>query len=29
MSEAEIASIEAEIEANRKLIDDLKAKWDA
>ena len=29
MSEEEVALIEAEIEANRKLLDDLKAKWDA
>jgi pyruvate formate-lyase activating enzyme-like uncharacterized protein len=29
MSEEEIAMIEAEIEANRKLLDELKAKWDA
>lgn len=29
MSEEEVALIEAEIEANRKLLDELKAKWDA
>jgi hypothetical protein len=29
MSKDEIAMIEAEIESNRKLLDDLKAKWDA
>lgn len=29
MSEEEIALIEAEIETNRKLLDELKAKWDA
>lgn len=29
MSEEEITLIEAEIEANRKLLDELKAKWDA
>ena len=29
MSEEEIAMIEAEIESNRKLLDELKAKWDA
>lgn len=29
MSEEEITMIEAEIEANRKLLDELKEKWDA
>ena len=29
MSEEEVALIESEIEANRKLLDELKAKWDA
>jgi pyruvate formate-lyase activating enzyme-like uncharacterized protein len=29
MSEEEVALIEAEIESNRKLLDELKAKWDA
>jgi pyruvate formate-lyase activating enzyme-like uncharacterized protein len=29
MSKEEVALIEAEIEANRKLLDELKAKWDA
>lgn len=29
MSEEEVALIEAEIENNRKLLDELKAKWDA
>ena len=29
MSEEEITMIEAEIETNRKLLDELKAKWDA
>ena len=29
MSKDEIAMIEAEIESNQKLLDDLKAKWDA
>ena len=29
MSEEEVALIEAEIEANRKLLDELKEKWDA
>lgn len=29
MSKDEIAMIEAEIESNRKLLDDLKDKWDA
>jgi hypothetical protein len=29
MSEEEITMIEAEIESNRKLLDELKAKWDA
>lgn len=29
MSEEDVAMIEAEIEANRKLLDELKAKWDA
>lgn len=29
MSEEEINMIEAEIESNRKLLDELKAKWDA
>ncbi len=29
MSEEEITLIEAEIEANRKLLDELKEKWDA
>jgi hypothetical protein len=29
MSEEEVTMIEAEIDANRKLLDELKAKWDA
>ena len=29
MSEEEITMIEAEIESNRKLLEELKAKWDA
>ena len=29
MSDEEIALIEAEIESNRKLLEELKAKWDA
>ena len=29
MSEEEVALIEAEIESNRKLLNELKAKWDA
>jgi hypothetical protein len=29
MSEEEITLIEAEIESNRKLLEELKAKWDA
>jgi cob(I)alamin adenosyltransferase len=29
MSEEEVALIEAEIDANRKLLEELKAKWDA
>jgi pyruvate formate-lyase activating enzyme-like uncharacterized protein len=29
MSEEEVALIESEIEANRKLLEELKAKWDA
>jgi pyruvate formate-lyase activating enzyme-like uncharacterized protein len=29
MSEEEVTMIEAEIESNRKLLEELKAKWDA